>query len=235
MLSIKNDPVYRESLFQAFFKTSNKSLILKADPPLFTILAVSDNYLRLIHKERREVLNKGLFEVFPGNDADPSEQYSVYSSFKRVIESNAPDELPVFKYEIYVPGLGRLDTQYWSNFNEPLIDSKGNVAYLINTTENVTDKVSNHEELTAARQVKEAYNKEQNLNRELLESHESLAFDNAQLGIEQQILLDLIARLTASEAKVEQAELTLRLAFEAANVGTCTFIAPTENFAPQHV
>ena len=224
---IANDSFYCSYPFQSFFRTSGQSLVLKADSPVFTIVAVSDQYLELTHKNRNEVLNKGLFEVFPGNDADPSEQYSVYSSFKRVITSGAPDELPTFKYKIYVPGLGRMDTQYWSNLNEPLFDEEGKVGYLINTTTNITGQVLNKLEAEAVKNLKQAYSDEKDLTEELLISNETLALDNAQLGIEQQILQELIAQLTVSEARVEQAELTLRLAMEAAKIGTWYIHCPT--------
>ncbi|RYY23474.1 MAG: PAS domain S-box protein [Sphingobacteriaceae bacterium] len=220
MLNSKNDSFYTSSSFQDFFKTSCQSLILKADLPFFTILAVSDNYLKLTHKTRDEVLNRGLFEVYPGNRADLSEQFSVFSSFKKVLELRQADVLPTFKYEIYLPELGEMSTQYWSNLNEPLLDAEGNVAYLINTTANVTSQILNNRELSEVKKLQKDFNNEQELNVELLASNENLAQDNAQLGIEQKILQDLIAKLTESEAKVEQAELTMRLAIEAANVGT---------------
>lgn len=195
-------------------------MILKANSPVFTILAASDTYLELTHKKRDELLNKGLFEVYPGNQADLSEQHSVFSSFERVIASKAPDVLPIFKYEIYLAELDRMSTQYWSNLNEPLLDIEGKVAYLVNTTANITEQTLNHWELSETRQLREDFHNEQELNEELLTSNENLALDNAQLGIEQKILQDMIARLTESEAKVELAELTLRLAVEAANIGT---------------
>jgi len=62
----------------------------------------------------------GFFKSLKGNDTDPSGQRSVFSSFKRVIASKMRDELATFKYEIYLPGLGKMDTQFWSNFNEPI-------------------------------------------------------------------------------------------------------------------
>lgn len=216
----ENDAFYISEFFQAYFKTSAQSLVLKADAPLFTVLAVSDKYLKLTHKDRSEVINRGLFEVFPGNDSDPSERHSVYSSFKRVIESKLPDKLPTFRYEIYDPVLKRMEIQYWSNLNEPLFDSEGNVASLVTTTTNITEQILNHDELLEARKMLENYTNEQQLNEKLLVSNENLAIDNAQLGIEQRVLQDLIAQLTASEAKLEQAEMTLRLAVEAAKVGT---------------
>ena len=138
MITTDNDKFYRGIQFQAFFKNSSRSLVLKADAPLFTILAVSDTYLSLTHKQRHQLLGRGLFEVFPGSAGDLSEQNSVHSSFMRAIATRAIDELPIFKYEIYVAETDSYVTEYWTNVNEPLLDDDGNVAYLINTTTNIT-------------------------------------------------------------------------------------------------
>ena len=136
-----SDSFYKSSEFQNFFKGASRSLILKADAPLFTVLAASNRYLELTHKDREEVLGNGLFETYPGAHSDPNEKYSVFSSFMRVIESGKTDELPIFKYEIEIGGTGKKETHYWTNVNEPILDEEGGVAYIINTTTNITEKV----------------------------------------------------------------------------------------------
>jgi len=114
---------------------------MRADAPDFTILAVSDLYLGLVHKSRNELLGNGLFSVFPGSKGDPSEQNSVYNSFLRVIDTRKEDELPIFKYEIYLAEENRYETHYWTNCNEPILDEDGKVCYIINTTTNITEQI----------------------------------------------------------------------------------------------
>jgi PAS domain S-box-containing protein len=138
---MNNDHFYEGNEFQRFFRTAKRSLVLKANSPVFTVLAASDLYLELTHKNRNEVLGKGLFDVYPGNHADPTEKDSVFSSFTRVIETGMPDELPLFKYEITVEGSLQKETHYWTNENEPILDDNGEVAYIINTTTNITEKI----------------------------------------------------------------------------------------------
>lgn len=135
-----NDEFYTSEAFQLFFEKSLNSLIIKADSPYFTILAVSNQYLALVHRQRSALLGKSLFEIFPGS-AGSAKKFSVVNSFKRVIELKAADELPVFEYEIFMPGTGRMETQYWSNLNEPILDKQGDVGYIINTTNNITQQV----------------------------------------------------------------------------------------------
>jgi PAS domain S-box-containing protein len=144
---IDSDSFYQSPDFQRYFEGAKRSLVLKADAPVFTVLAASDLYLELTHKKREEVIGRGLFEVYPGNHADPTEKNSVFSSFMRVIESGKPDELPLFKYEIALEASGLKETHYWTNVNEPILDPHGGVAYVINTTTNITDKIRQEQAL----------------------------------------------------------------------------------------
>lgn len=131
---------YQSKHFQDFFKLSKQSLVLKADFPVFTVIAVSDNCLEITKNIRELVIDRPLFEAYPGSKNDALDQKLVSESFQRVIDTGKSDVLPVFKYEIY--GEDQLpQTLFWSNINEPIFDEKGNVAYIINTTENVTDKM----------------------------------------------------------------------------------------------
>jgi len=141
------DAFYTSKQFQDFFKHSSRSLVMKADAPKFTILAVSDHYLRITHKNRQQLLGHGLFEIYPGSQSDPSEQNSVHSSFLRAIASKAVDELPVFRYEIYVEETDSYTTEYWTNVNEPLLDEQGNVTHLINSTTNITEQILAKQEI----------------------------------------------------------------------------------------
>jgi PAS domain S-box-containing protein len=138
---VNSDWFYSSLEFQNFFKGASRSLVMKANDPLFTVLAVSDKYLYLTHRQRHEVLGKGLFETYPGAHSDPNEMNSVFSSFVRVINSKKTDQLPVFKYEISVGENGIKESHYWTNVNEPVLDAQGNVAYIINTTTNITEQI----------------------------------------------------------------------------------------------
>lgn len=56
--------------FQAWFEsTPGLYLVLRPD---FTIVAVSDAYLRARMTRRDEILGRGIFDVFPDNPDDPT-------------------------------------------------------------------------------------------------------------------------------------------------------------------
>jgi two-component system sensor histidine kinase VicK len=216
--TIDEDSFYTGFEFQNFFLLSPQSLVLKADPPRFTILAVSDLYLKLVHKQRHELLGNGLFEVFPGNQSDTSEQHSVAASFERVLQTGKPDELPLFKYEIFIVESAQMQTFYWSNLNEPIINEKGVVSYLINTTTNVTELVKQRQALGDAQQREQALNEElaatneeltsmneelASSNEEIMASNEELRSTNAELGKTQRHLQGTLSQLQISQDRFQ--------------------------------
>jgi two-component system sensor histidine kinase VicK len=222
--AIDQDSFYTSASFQSFFRLSPQSLVMKADAPRYTILAVSDLYLSLVHKQRHELLGNGLFEVFPGSEGDPTEQYSVAASFQRAMQTGKPDELPVFKYEIFVPESGQLETYYWSNVNEPIAAEQGAIAYLINITTNVTERVKQQQALD------NALKREQALNEELAASNEELRLINDELNQMNQELDKSRSELQTAYASLEDSEIALRLAIEAANFGTWHIHSVTRAF-----
>ena len=195
MITSDYDNFYTSAPFQAFFKNAERSLVMKSDAPKFTILAVSDIYLSLTHRRREELLGRGLFEIFPGNQSDLSEQNSVHSSFMRAITNKITDKLPIFKYEIYVAETDKYNTEYWTNDNEPLLDEAGNVAYLINTTTNITRQVFNEQALAASE------NRLQQLNNELTAANQELSNSNEELAAINEELTTANNLLSESEVR----------------------------------
>lgn len=145
---LDSDLFYSSQEFQKFFKKSTQSLLIKTDFPKFTILAVSDTYLDLVRKQRSDLLGNGVFEAFPGSETDPNEANVVLDAFIKVIETKAASPLPAFRYEIFNADTGNLETYYWSNVNEPILDEfTGNAGYIINTTTNITEQIRQKQEL----------------------------------------------------------------------------------------
>ena len=54
-----------------FESVPNLYLVLAPDPD-FTLVAVSEPYLRATLTEREKILGRGIFEVFPDNPDDPN-------------------------------------------------------------------------------------------------------------------------------------------------------------------
>lgn len=172
------DWFYNSKEFQAFFKSSTRSCVVKVDAPRFTIIAVSDNYLKLTHRKKEDMLGFRFFDIFPGNAIIAAQKESLLHSFEKVITQKETDVLPLYQYQIQVPDTGEMLTQYWSNTNEPIFDDEGNVAYIIRTVTNITDQLLAQKaaEETDALRESQIKNSEhiQLLNKELLAANEKL-------------------------------------------------------------
>ncbi|WP_309891408.1 PAS domain-containing sensor histidine kinase [Archangium sp.] len=131
--------------FQQLFEQSPGCLLVLMPDADFTIVAVSDAYLRATKTTREGLLGRALFEMFPDNPADPKAtgSHSVRASFERVLATRAPDTIGVLQYDLRLPKAegGGFETRYWSTTNVPVLSSEGQVRYLIHRTEDVTDFV----------------------------------------------------------------------------------------------
>jgi signal transduction histidine kinase len=146
------EPDFRE-LFQS---TPGLYLVLAVDPPQFTIIAVSDAYLRTTMTTREGILGRGLFEVFPDNPEDPDATgvANLKASLERVIETRRPDTMAVQKYDIRKPDGGAFEERFWSPVNTPVLGKEGSLRYVLHRVEDVTDFV--HLNRARSEELKEA-------------------------------------------------------------------------------
>jgi len=129
--------------FQLLFQSAPGCFLVLT--PDFTIIAVSDVYLRATMTKRNEILNRGLFDVFPDNPNDPEATgvANLRASLGRVVDHCRTDTMAVQKYDIRRPESegGGFEERHWSPVNSPVIGENGIVAYIIHRVEDVTDIV----------------------------------------------------------------------------------------------
>jgi PAS domain S-box-containing protein len=131
-----------EPEFKTLFESA-PGLYLVLDPgPNFTIVAVSDAYLRATMTRRAEIVGRPLFDVFPDNPDDPtaSGTRNLAASIARAIETRAPDAMAVQKYDIRRPAEegGGFEERWWSPVNAPVVGPDGAVRYVIHRVEEIT-------------------------------------------------------------------------------------------------
>jgi len=114
-------------------------LVLKPD---LTIVAVSDAYLKATMTKRADILERGLFEVFPDNpeDAEATGESNLRASLNRVLQNGTPDTMAIQKYDIRRPD-GTFEERYWSPINSPVAGEDHKIEYIIHRVEDVTDFV----------------------------------------------------------------------------------------------
>ena len=92
---------------------------------------------------RGGILGRGFFELFLDNPADPAavSVTKLRASLGRVLTSRVPDVMAPGKYAIRWAKSGRqFEERWWSSTNSPVIGPRGEVAYIIHTVEDVTEK-----------------------------------------------------------------------------------------------
>lgn len=134
--------------FRALFEaTPICALVLLPD---FTIVAATDALLRTTATRRDALLGKNLFEAFPDNPEDPAATgvANLRESLNFALLERAPHTMALQKYSIEPggPGSGTFTECYWTVVNTPILDSTGEVLYIIHVTENVTELVRGKQE-----------------------------------------------------------------------------------------
>ncbi|MCW3098260.1 MAG: signal transduction histidine kinase [Chthonomonadaceae bacterium] len=133
--------------FRALFEAvPGLYLALLPDAPTFTIVAVSDSYLRATMTHREEILGRSLFDVFPDNPADihATGVSNLRASLLNVLQNRAPHTMAVQKYDIRRPESegGGFEERYWSPNNSPVVNEQGEVTLLVHRVEDVTEFVT---------------------------------------------------------------------------------------------
>ncbi|HVG13986.1 MAG TPA: PAS domain S-box protein [Chitinophagaceae bacterium] len=152
--------VETETLYTALFRAlSTNSYLMKPDRPTFTIVAVSTQHLELTGLDEKDMIGKGVFEVFPPNPADPEDTggQDLEASLNYVLSNKVPHQLPVQRYDITGPE-GHYIKKYWKAESRPVLTPEGTVAYIIHTTEDITDQVLAAEIKEQMKGMEPAYN-----------------------------------------------------------------------------
>ena len=127
--------------FQFLFE-SLPDLYLILSPGL-KIVAASNAYLEATMTKRGAILGRPLFEVFPDNPDEPGATgtSNLRDSLERVLRSHKPDAMAVQKYAIQRPQSagGGFEDRYWSPVNSPVLDSNGDVLFIVHRAEDVTE------------------------------------------------------------------------------------------------
>jgi hypothetical protein len=115
--------------------------VLLPDDPTFTIVAVTDIYLKNTASTREQLLGRGLFEIVPGIRDDSNAISDLRAFLHRVLMNRTRDSMPIQKYAVPRPESegGESEERYWSPVNSPVLAEDGQLDYIIHRVEDVTD------------------------------------------------------------------------------------------------
>lgn len=142
-----NLPIDYQSLFQSL---PEHYVVFAPDSPIYTMVAASDEYLKLTGKTTREVIGKSLFGVFPDTSERAIETGvgELQESLDTVLKTKKPDSTGVIRYDL-ADKKGVLQVRYWQATHYPLFEGKKLIG-IIQSTADVTTLVKSNEELKLA-------------------------------------------------------------------------------------
>lgn len=145
--------------FRAYEAAPGVSVIVLPDAPVYTHVAVSNDFLRASGMQRQEVMGKGHFEVFPksSDSANFSNDQDLKASFEWVVQHKQPHEIPVLRYDI-PDGAGSFNKRYWKINNVPLLSDTGDVTYIIHTALDITNTIVAEQKVALSKEIEKLYN-----------------------------------------------------------------------------
>ncbi len=166
--------------FQVLFERAPGLYLILA--PSLEIVTASDAYCSATMTERRQIVGRHLFDVFPDNPDDPAADgvANLRTSLSNVLQFRRADAMAVQKYDVRKPAAegGGFEERYWSPLNTPVLGPDGEVRWIIHSVEDVTELMRTRAlESARAAFVKEQQQAAERLreaNRELAEQMEQI-------------------------------------------------------------
>jgi signal transduction histidine kinase/DNA-binding response OmpR family regulator len=127
--------------FEALFNSSPNAYVLMNRQ--FVIIGANEAYLRVTGKMRQEIVGLPMVEAFAGDPRELQDQNVVLlrESLQRALDRRCPDQLPIIKY-----GITRstdagpvFEERFWSATHTPLFGADGEVQYILQHTEDITE------------------------------------------------------------------------------------------------
>jgi two-component sensor histidine kinase len=129
--------------FAAVFDASPQPLLLMAaDAPKYTMLAVNPAHARAFATTPEALLGWGVLEVF-GPSPDPAIvpfMEAIRLSMEAVVATRAPHQMAVRPYPVTTPS-GEAVERYWSAINAPILGPDGAVIQIVSAVQDVTGEV----------------------------------------------------------------------------------------------
>ncbi|WPU66902.1 sensor histidine kinase [Peredibacter starrii] len=117
-------------------------IVMLPDAPHFTIVDCNSDLFRITKRRPEEVIGKPLFEAFPDNPDHPEANgvKNLLRSLLVVMETKSPHTMAIQRYDVKNEK-GIFEERYWNPINYPVLDDAGNILYVINQGEDVTELI----------------------------------------------------------------------------------------------
>ena len=190
-----------DPLFQAIFNSPVPRIIVKADAPLFTIVANNDAHKVATNLVAIDICGKSVWEVFKPDQSGGNGGELISSALTQAQNTNKTCLIPPFRYDMLTSDQVNLEVKWWQ-FEIMPIGGNGKPEFLLTTTHDITEQVIKNQT------QEESQQKERTLNDELAAVNEELSTIVEELRASQEELKHLNETL---EEKVAQRTLALTI------------------------
>jgi len=165
--------------FEQLFFLGPPCIVLKADPPKFTVATVSKAYLYRSGLTLQEFRGKAFFNEFLKHRLErDSESYRVLvASFMRMVATQQPELIPYLHVAVKDAN-GNPKHSYVRIHNMPVLDEAGALAYIMHSVIDISDAVEDAQRKQSAFELVDGERRKA----VQLEERLRLAIDSAQLG-----------------------------------------------------
>jgi signal transduction histidine kinase len=115
-----------------------KHLVLLPDAPTFTIAAVSEDFLAALNLQRESLTGHGIFEVFFSDRRNDAGAAYFLQSLTRLIQTKQTQFMTDQRYDWPNALTGEQEKRIWRPVTKPVVNSAGEVIYIIHTVEDIT-------------------------------------------------------------------------------------------------
>lgn len=156
--AIDNDAIAKREI-RLFEGIPGNNVLVLNNPPHFTILGVTDSYLKETGKQRQQLIGKGMFEAFPANPDDETDtgETDLRRSFYEVISHKKAHHLPTQRYDVANTD-GSFEERYWNASNTPILGDDGEVEFIIHFAVEITYQVKAQQREERIRLLEQAHN-----------------------------------------------------------------------------
>jgi PAS domain S-box-containing protein len=122
--------------YQHLFRSLPESFLLMG--PDSTVLDNTDSHVAVSLKSREEAVGKTIFEAYPTSGT--SGVNAIQESHDYVRQHLEPHTMPLIRYDL-AGADGQLEEFYWQATHYPILDAQGQLQYILQRTQNVTEQL----------------------------------------------------------------------------------------------
>ena len=124
--------------YQLVFHSLPENFLLIGADPDATILDNTDSHVAVSLKSRAEAVGRPFFEAYPATDE--SGAAVIRESHEYVRQHRAPHTMPLIRYDL-AGADGQVEEFYWQATHYPILDAEGQLQYILQRTQNVTEQL----------------------------------------------------------------------------------------------